>query len=154
MDEVPEARLLPRSVEAPVAVPFIDDVVVFGVQPPCDLWMATERIQSAMVVPAPIHVAGAALIAPHVPELRVDHRLPRLTPWRLEIPGRSGKRAVTHALNTRFPFPARQVLVPRVDVRLCVTVAAARRVVFDEPRGIQRLRETVHARNLTSRLGE
>src|SRR5713101_1343030 len=113
------------------------------VEPARDLRVAPERIDGAVVVPAPVDVARAALVAPHVAELRVEHRLAPLPPRPLEVPGRPGEGAVADAPILLLPAPAGEVLVPRVEVALGVAAAAAHRVVFDEARGIQRLRQVI-----------
>ena len=147
--DVAEARFLPRAVVAPVAVPLVDHVMVLGIQPAADLGVTAKCVDGAVVIPAPIHVAGAALVAPHVPELRVAHRLPCLPPRRPEVPGRARERTVAHLLVARLPAPAGQVLVPGIEIGLRVSAAAAHGVVFDESCGIERLRQTVIARNAT-----
>src|SRR6266852_2000825 len=128
--------------------------MVFGVQPAADLGVTAKCIDGAVVVPAPVHVAGAAFVTPYVPELRVTHRLTCLPPRRPEVPGRAGERAVAHLLVVRLPTPAGQVLVPGIEIGLGVSAAATHGVVFDESRGIERLGKTVIARDATLGLGQ
>src|SRR5712671_1197189 len=109
------------------------------VEPARDLRVAPERIDGAVVVPAPVDVARAALVAPDVAELRIEHRLAPLSPRPLEVPGRAGEGAVADSPILLFPAPAGEVLVPRVKIGFGVTAAAAHRVVLDETSGVQRL---------------
>ena len=96
-----------------------------------------------MVVPAPVHVARAALVAPHIAELRVEHGLVPLLPGRRKIPGRAGEGAVADLLVVACPAPAGQITVPGVEVGLGVRPAAADRVVLHQPSGIERLGEAI-----------
>ncbi len=137
--QVAEARLLPRAVVAPIPVPLVDHIVMLGVQPAADFGMTPKRVDGTMVVPAPIDVARAAFIAPHVAELRITHRLTYLPPRGSEVPGPSWERAVAEPLVVRLPTPPGQVLVPRVEIGLGMAAAAAHRVVFDESSRVQRL---------------
>src|SRR6476661_407804 len=91
---------------------------MLGVEPARDLRVTTKRIDGAMVVPAPVDVAGAPFVAPHVAELGVEHRLMILPPAQLEVPARPGKCAVAERLVVALPFPTRQVIVPGVEIRL------------------------------------
>src|SRR5262249_8670035 len=70
--DLAEPGFFPRAVKAPVAVPLVDDVVMLGVEPTGELRVSTKCIDGAMVIPAPIDVAGASLVAPDVAELRVE----------------------------------------------------------------------------------
>ncbi len=117
------------TVVTPVAVPFVDHVVELGVEPAGDLGVAAEGVQRAVIVPAPIDVASAPLVAPHVPELAVDVRLKggwgaRLPVTGLEVPRGARVRAVAHHPVVLLPGPAWQVGVPRVHVGLGVAAAA------------------------------
>src|ERR1051326_7978039 len=76
---------------------------MLGVEPPRKRGVPPERLDRAVIIPAPIHVAGASLVAPHVAELRVEHRLAGLLPGRLEVPARPGKGAVAHPVQVRLP---------------------------------------------------
>ena len=135
--EKAEAGLFARAIESPVAVPLVDDVVMLGIEPTGQFGMASKRVDRPVIIPAPVDVSGAALIAPHVAELGVQHGLARLSPRCLEIPMRSGIGAVADLLHALLPPPARQVLVPGVEVRLRVPATAARRVVLDQPRRVE-----------------
>src|SRR5437867_1185168 len=99
--------------------------------------MTSKRVDRAVVVPAPIHVPGAALVAPHVAEFGIEHRLASLPPRRFEVPLGPRIRAVADSLHKRFPTPARQVLVPRIEIGFRVPTAAAGRVVLDQSGGIE-----------------
>ena len=145
IDEVIETGLLCRPVVAPVAVPLVDDVVMLGVEPAGNLRVTPKCIDRAVVVPAPIDVARAPLIAPHIPELGVEHRLMTLTPTRLEVPRRTWERAVAERLVVMFPLPPRQVLVPGVEIRLRMTDVTTDGIVFDESGRVERFREMIHA---------
>src|SRR5207237_6210723 len=123
--ELAQPGLLRGAVVAPVAVPFVDHVVQLGVEPAGDLRMASERVHRAVVVPAPVDVARAPLVAPDVAELAVEIRLPRLAVAGLEVPRGAGTRTVAHHLVVALPRPPRQVGVPRVDVGLGVAAAPA-----------------------------
>src|SRR5439155_26728139 len=94
--DLAEARLFPGTVVTPVAIPLVDDVVVLGVEPAAELGVTAKRVDRTMVVPAPIDVARAALVAPHVAELRIAHRLPCLAPRGPEVPGGAIESAVAH----------------------------------------------------------
>src|SRR5207237_114161 len=131
------------GISAPVAVPLIDHVVMLGVEPAADFGMTAECVDRAVVVPAPVHVARAALVAPDIAELGVAPRLMALPPRRLEIPRRARERAVAQALDVVFPAPAGEVVVPGVEIGCRVTAAAADRVVFHESRGIEPLRNAI-----------
>ena len=141
VDQFADSRLLFRPIESPIAIPLVDDVVELRVEPPRELGVAAEGIDGAVVVPAPVHVASAAFVAPDVPELRVDHRLVRLSVARLEVPRRAGERAVARHAQLLIPLPAGEVVVPRVDVGDGMAPAAAGGVVLDEACGIERLRQ-------------
>src|SRR5207247_9454355 len=104
-----------------------------------------KRVDRAVLVPAPVHVPRAALVTPHVAELRVAHRLTGLAPRGPEIPRRPREGAVADSLVVGLPAPAGQVVVPGVEIGLGVAAAAAHGVVFDEARGIERLGQTVIA---------
>src|SRR5207244_7972519 len=90
----PQPGLLFGAVVTPVAVPLVDDVVELGIQPAGDPRVAAERVNGAVVVPAPVDVARAALVSPHVAELAVDVRLTRLPVTDLEVPRRARVAAV------------------------------------------------------------
>jgi hypothetical protein len=150
---VAHARLLVGAVEAPVAVPLVDHVVVLGVEPAGQLGRAAEDVDRLVVVPAVVDVAGAPLVAPHVAELRVEHRLPALAVAPLEVPRRPRERAVADAAQVRGPLPPGEVLVPGVEVGGGVPGAAAHRVVLDRARGVEPLGELLHAGDLGLRLG-
>src|SRR5258707_323141 len=98
---------------------------MLGVEPSGDPGMAAEGVDGAVVVPAPVDVAGASLVAPHVAELRVEHRLVPLGPRPLEVPGRTREARVAYPLVVLFPAPAGEVLVPRVEIGFGVAAAAA-----------------------------
>ena len=87
LDEIAEASLFRRPVEAPVTVPLVDDIVVFGVQPAGELRMSPECVHRPVIIPTPIDVAGAPFISPNVAELRVEHWLMILSPTLFEVPG-------------------------------------------------------------------
>src|SRR5262245_24828043 len=112
LDQESESGLFVRAIEPPVTVPLVDDVVMLGVQPARELGMASERIDRAVIVPAPIDISRAALVPPDIAEFRVEHRLARLAPGLLEVPLRSRIRAVAGALHAGFPAPPRQVFMP------------------------------------------
>src|SRR4029450_2623171 len=92
--------------EAPLAVPLVDDVVMLGVEPATELRVPAERVDRAMIVPAPVHVTGTTLVAPDVAELGVEHRLSSLLVGRFEIPRRLRSGRVAQARGVGFPRPA------------------------------------------------
>src|SRR5439155_1429330 len=100
--------LLLGAVVTPVAVPFVDHVVELGVEPAGDLGVAPERVYRPVVIPAPVDVAGAPLVAPDVAELAVDIGLPRLPVAGLEVPRRARIGAVAHQPVVLLPRPARR----------------------------------------------
>src|SRR5690349_9664829 len=124
---------------------------MLGVEPSGQLGMAAKSIHGAMVVPAPVHVAGAALVPPHIAELRVEHRLTALAMAALEVPRRAGEGAVTERVEMRLPSPSGQILVPGVEVRHRVSDVAARGIVLDETRPVEPLRQSDHAGDLALR---
>ena len=52
-----------------------------------------------------------------------------------------------------LPFPARQILVPGIEIGFRVTDVATHRIVLDESRRVERLRQAIDARDLVLRLG-
>src|SRR3954471_19724020 len=102
------------------------------VEPAGELGVPAEGVYGAMIVPAPVDVTRAALVAPDVAELRVEHRLAALAKAVLEVPCRAREGAVAQRVEMSLPSPAGQVLVPGVEVRHRVSPVAARRVVLEE----------------------
>ena len=143
-NELVQTGDLLRTVEAPVAVPLVDDVVVLRVQPSGKHGMATEDIQGAMIIPAPVDIAGAAFVTPDVAELGIDIGLPLLAVPGFEIPGRAGVDRRILLEEEIFPRPSRQVAVPGVEVGGDMPHAATDRIVFDQPAGIEILGLAVH----------
>src|SRR5439155_26106997 len=110
---------------------------VFAVGPARERGMAAEGLDRAMILPAPIHVAGAARVAPHISELRAEHRLPGLLPRRFEIPRGGRKRTITHTDHELLPAPPRQIFVPGVEIRLAVSAVTTDGVVLDQSRRVE-----------------
>ena len=77
-EELLDSGLLRGAVEADVPVPFVDDVVVLGVEPAGALRAAAEGVDHHVVVPRPVAVARGPLVAPDVAALAVEHRSARL----------------------------------------------------------------------------
>src|SRR5207237_5454751 len=101
--------------------------VMLCVEPAGELRMSPEGVDRAMIVPAPVDVARAPLIAPDIPELRVEHRLMTLPPARLEVPRRAGIGAVAQGVDVMPPFPARQIPVAGLETGFRLTVMPPRR---------------------------
>ena len=59
------------TVISPIAIPFVDDVVKFGVGPAGHLRILAEGVDHAVVVPRPVDVSGCAPVAPDVAALSV-----------------------------------------------------------------------------------
>ena len=152
--ELAEARLLLRAVGAHVAVPLVDHVVVLRVEPARHLRVAAELVHHGVVVEAPVHVAGRALVAPDVAALAVEHGLLALLAAAHEVPGRAGEGLRLGLVERRLPLPPGQVHVPGVEVRLHVPSAAAGGVVLDEARRVELLREVEALPDPLLRLGE
>src|ERR1700752_4405840 len=114
--------------------------------------MAAERVDRPVIIPAPVDVTGAALVAPHVAEFGIEHGLACLTPRCLEIPLGAGVGAVARPLDARLPTPARQVVVPGVEISVRMSAAAAWRIVLDQSSRVQRFCERVVARDARPRL--
>ena len=148
-----QAGELVGAVEAVIAVPFVDHVVVLGVEPAADLRVAAEFVHHDVVVPAPVAVAGAAFVAPDVAALAVEQRLAALGAAADEIPFRAGEGVARDLVQMLAPGVARQVGVPGIDVGLDVVVVAGR-VVLDQPRGVELLGQAVDRGDPFLRLGQ
>ena len=112
-----DSRELLRAVEPPITVPLVDHVVMFGVQPAADLRVPAEVVHHDVIVPAPIDVARAALVAPDVAALAVEQRLAVLGAAADEVPFRARAGVPADLVQVLGPLVARQVGVPTVDVR-------------------------------------
>src|SRR5678815_461869 len=99
--------------------------------------MPSERVHGAVIVPAPVDVAGAPLVPPDVPELGVEHRLAPLLVAGLEVEWGVAERAVADAADVRLPLPTGQVVMPRAQIGFRVSSTTTDGVVLDEPRGVQ-----------------
>ena len=145
-EEFLDARVLGRAVEADVAVPLVDHVVVFGVEPAPALETAAEGVDHQVVVPRPVAVARRALVAPDVAALAVQHRRVALHEAADVVRLRAGERVAAPGGDGPFPAVAGFVGVPGVEVRHHV-VAVAGRVVLHEAGGVERLRLRVGVRH-------
>ena len=153
--QLAQARLLLRAVGAHVAVPLVDHVVVLGVEPAGRLRVAPELVEHRVVVEAPVHVARRALVAPDVAALAVEHRLAALAASAQVVPVRARLGPGLGLVELLLPLPPRQVHVPGVEVGLDVAAGlAAGRVVLDEARRVERLREVVGRHDPRLRLGQ
>src|SRR5690606_19608614 len=114
---------------APVAVPLVDHVVMLRVEPSRNLRAPPEVVDEDVVVPAPVHVARAALISPYIAELGIEEGLPALRVSIQKIPLGARMRARDDLIEVLRHRIAGRVHVPRVDVRLRVPEAADRVVL-------------------------
>ena len=103
-DDLGETGVFGAAVESVMAVPFVDDIVMFSVEPSVDFWLATELIDHDMIVPAPVDVAGAASIAPNIAALTVEEGLIALFTASDEIPFGAGKGVFVDFLKPAAPL--------------------------------------------------
>ena len=137
--ELVHAIVLLRAVEAHVAVPLVDDVVMLGVEPARAREMAAKRVHHEVIVPREVAVARRTRVTPDVTAFRIHHRHVPLPIAADVVVVRTGEHGRTRARDGVFPVIASTVRMPRVDVGDDV-ILIARRVVLDETRRIERLR--------------
>ncbi len=135
-DEFVQAGDFVGAVKAVVAVPFVDDVVVLGVEPAADFGVAAELVHHHVVVPAPVAVARAAVVAPDIAAFAVEQRLAGLGAAADEIPFRAGEGVAGDLVEMLAPGIAREIGMPGIDVGRDV-VKVAGRVVFDQARRVE-----------------
>ena len=118
--------------------------MVFGVEPARYFGVLAEGVHHAVVIPAPVHIAGAALVAPYVATFGVDIGLAALGVTSFHVVFAAGIRIGVDVFEVLFPGPAGQVFVPGVDVGFGMATPAANGVVFDEAGWVELFGESVH----------
>lgn len=142
-DEGIETINLRAAVVAHVSVPFVDDVVVLGVEPTCALGMGTEGVDHLMVVPGDIDVACSAFVTPYVATFAIEHGCATLMMVVDVVPDGAFIGVVAVFVELLFPSGAGEITVPGVEVGDDV-VEVAGGVVLDETRRVELLGEMVH----------
>src|SRR5215510_13131545 len=130
------------AVKAIVAVPLVDDVVMFGIKPAADPGVTPKLIHHDVVIPTPITIPGATFVTPDVAALAVEQRLARFGVTWSEVPFGSGERITADLIELVVPLIARQIGVPGIDV-CCHVIVIAGGVVLDKTSRIELFAQTI-----------
>ena len=142
-DEGVETIDLGAAIVAHVSVPFVDNVVVLGVEPAGALGMGTEGIDHQMIVPRDIDVACGTIVAPDIAAFAVEHGDTRLMTVASVVPDGAFVGPTAVFVELRFPSGAGEVAMPGVEVGDEV-VEVTGRVVLDKTGWVELLGELIH----------
>jgi hypothetical protein len=134
---------LRRTVVLDIAVPFVDHVVMLGIEPAGTLGIAAESIHHDVVVPSVVAVTCAAFVTPDIATLAVDHRCTILLVATDVVIGASGEGSVNIFLYLVFPDEATAVGMPGIDVGLHMIMVAGTLVLYETGR-VETLCQVIH----------
>ena len=116
IDDILQACKFHTSVVLPVAIPFVDHIVVLCIQPTRDFRMPAKFIHHNMIIPAPVDITGAAVVSPHIATFAIEHRHIGLGIALCKVPLRPYESLVSHIVKKSFPFIAWQVGMPGIYI--------------------------------------
>ena len=129
-NEIIKSCIFLSTVKFIVAVPLIDHIVMFGIEPSGNLGVLPEFIHHDMVIPAPVHITSTSSITPNIPAFTVEHGNPGLFVTTDKVPFRTGIGVVDHIVEEIAPLVTRQVGVPGIEIGFHMIIVTGR-IVFN-----------------------